>query len=497
MLKNTTQAIALALVNDLQATSPSWTDAARDHVTLRSEEWARQTQREILANNPFVSREQELAQFAGLVDQQAISKEEWRTAVQRFDELCRLSGRPFNPTFWEEQHIDQASTQKRGKKAKTESHQQARRAAGLLVDQWRETLDRAISAWELQEVTQRRAALRNELEAFLELMSALARQLDALGVGTGILVDLSKGQLSPQNIDQLKRWARYLANDEGIKALCDVLGKLRQLELSERIEQVNSVYVQDVWQPDPNSREEIIGVRLGRDLEQALPCELAMLGDPDTAVLFDLKYIESRLMCFDMRGLRLVGELHERVTEQHTTEADKLGPMIICVDTSGSMHGMPETIGKAMALYMAGHAREQKRDCYLINFSTSIETLDLSQKDGMQSLMRFLEMSFHGGTDMAPALRHAVGLMQQEKFAKADLLVISDFVAGRLPADVRDSIEKQRINGNRFHSLVIAEGFHLQEVRSLFDQEWVYDPYSSQISELVGFQRAVTGGSVQ
>lgn len=87
-----------------------------------------------------------------------------------------------------------------------------------------------------------------------------------------------------------------------------MLGKLRQLELSERIEQVKSVYVKDVWQPDPNSREEIIGVRLGRDLEQALPSELAMLGDPDTSVLFDLKYIESRLMCFDMRGLRLVGE---------------------------------------------------------------------------------------------------------------------------------------------------------------------------------------------
>lgn len=150
-----------------------------------------------------------------------------------------------------------------------------------------------------------------------------------------------------------------------------------------------------------------------------------------------------------------------------------------------------------MALYMAGHAREQKRDCYLINFSTSIQTLDLGKKDGMQSLMRFLEMSFHGGTDMAPALRHALGLMQQERFAKADLLVISDFVAGRLPADVRDSIEQQRLNGNRFHSLVIAEGFHLQDVRSLFDQEWVYDPYSSQISELVGFQRVVTGGSVR
>lgn len=279
--------------------------------------------------------------------------------------------------------------------------------------------------------------------------------------------------------------------------MCELLGKLRQIELSERVEQVNSVHVQDVWQPDPNSREEIIGIRLGRDLEHALPSELALLADSETSILFDIKYIESRLMCFDMRGLQLVGEQKEFVAEQHTSETDKMGPMVICVDTSGSMHGMPETIAKAVALFITTKAREQKRSCYLINFSTSIETLDLGFPSGFKSLISFLQMSFHGGTDATPALKHALDTMQREQYAKADLLLISDFVMGRLPAKIVDAIEAQRSNGNRFHSLVINEGFHALDVHSLFDQEWIYDPLSSQVTELIGFQKGLARSSFQ
>jgi uncharacterized protein with von Willebrand factor type A (vWA) domain len=70
--------------------------------------------------------------------------------------------------------------------------------------------------------------------------------------------------------------------------------------------------------------------------------------------------------------------------------------MILCIDTSGSMQGMPETIAKAVALFMASKAREKKRSCYLINFSTGLATLDLAGEWGMDTLMGFLGMSFHG-----------------------------------------------------------------------------------------------------
>lgn len=489
MTENSAKKASSTLLDELQVRFQPWIHVASEHVKFRSEEWAIRTQLEVAAGNPFASHEQVWEDFVTKLEHGVLTEDKWHCATQCFGELSQVTGKPFDKDFWHKQWSDETSGIKNLKKDKRESRPQFLNAAKLLGKQWRETLDKAISEWEMREIAKRRNALKDELENLLELIRTLSRQLEALGLDLGILIDLSQGQLSPQDIEQFKRWAQYLSNDAGMKALCDLLGKLRQIELSERIEQINTVHIQEVWQPDPNSREEIIGVRLGRDLEHTLPSELALLADSDTSVLFDMKYIESRLMCFDMRGLQLVGEQNKCVKEQRTSEKDKMGPMVICIDTSGSMHGMPETIAKAVALYMATKARAQKRACYLINFSTNIETLDLGLENGMKSLMHFLQMSFHGGTDVAPALKHALDTMQREQYAKADLLVISDFVMGHLPSKILDAIEVQRFNGNRFHSLVINGGFHAQDVRSLFDQEWIYDPYSSQITELLAFKK--------
>ncbi|ELM1174668.1 VWA domain-containing protein, partial [Pseudomonas aeruginosa] len=242
-----------------------------------------------------------------------------------------------------------------------------------------------------------------------------------------------------------------------------------------------------------NSREEIIGIRLGRDIEHMLPSELALLADPETSILFDLKYVESRLMCFDMQGIQRVQQHHQKEELRSVEEAAKQGPMVICVDTSGSMSGMPETVAKAVALFIAGKARQQKRACYLINFSTGIETLDLGDDFGMEALIKFLGMSFHGGTDAIPALDHALGVMKSEAYERADLLMISDFIMASLPEHLRQQIEQQRTHGNRFYSLVVGDCFMTQRLTSLFDHEWVYDPHSSQIHELIGFQRKLDG----
>lgn len=496
MTENSAKLAASTLLDELQVNFQPWIHVASEHVQFRSEEWAMRTQLEVAVGNPFASYEQVWEDFATKLEQGVLAENEWRDATRCFGELCQVTGKPFDKDFWHKQWSDETSGRKNLNKNKKDSRPHLQNAAELLGKQWRETLDRAISEWEIQEIAKRRNALRDELETLLELIRALSRQLEALGLDPGILLDLSQGQLSPQDIEQFKRWAQYLSNDAGVKALCDLLGKIRQIELSERIEKVNTVHIQDVWQPDPNSREEIIGVRLGRDLEHALPSELALLAEPDTSILFDMKYIESRLMCFDMSGLQLVGEQNECVTEQYTSETEKMGPMVICLDTSGSMHGMPETIAKAVALYMATKARTQKRACYLINFSTSIETLNLSLENGIESLIHFLQMSFHGGTDVAPALKHALDTMQREQYAKADLLMISDFVMDHLPPKLLHDIEAQRFNGNRFHSLVINEGFYASEVRTLFDQEWIYDPYSSQITELLAFEKRIALSSL-
>ena len=49
--------------------------------------------------------------------------------------------------------------------------------------------------------------------------------------------------------------------------------------------------------------------------------------------------------------------------------AAELGPIILCLDTSGSMRGAREVVAKALALECLRGAHRQSRPCYLYAFS--------------------------------------------------------------------------------------------------------------------------------
>jgi len=237
---------------------------------------------------------------------------------------------------------------------------------------------------------------------------------------------------------------------------------------------------------DTNSKEEIIGVHLARDIEHVLPQELALLADNEASILFDMKYVEGRLMCFDMEGFQQKELIIEEDILTKVDDKEKLGPIIICVDTSGSMQGSPETIAKAITLFMATRVIKQNRHCFLINFSTKIETLDLSGHMGISKVIGFLQRSFYGGTDMSPALNYALELMEKEEYEKADLLMISDFIMGTLSSSLKAKIENAKQNENKFYSLSIGNMFLNKKAKTIFDNEWVYNPNNHSVSSLEG-----------
>ena len=49
--------------------------------------------------------------------------------------------------------------------------------------------------------------------------------------------------------------------------------------------------------------------------------------------------------------------------------AGELGPIIVCLDTSGSMYGGREVVAKALVLECMRGARTQSRKCYVYAFS--------------------------------------------------------------------------------------------------------------------------------
>lgn len=461
-------------------------ESVQQYVADQIEAWEHATGSALNKEFPLLSHELKLADWQKRLQSSPPASLPAET-VDDYVAFSKVVGRPPNEQFWRRQFNKKAHQAGSLRKPADEIATSAR----LLLAEWRKQMDGARAEWELHELALRRARLMDELDKTLQSLKDLQKSLCELGLETGVLLDLSKSSLTPQLIEQFRRWALYLAEDKEIRALCDMLGKMRQIDLSETIERVTSTAPVHVDVQNINSREEIVGIRLGKDIEHVLPSELALLADPETALLFDLKYVESSLMCFDMEGLQRMHRHIETEEDRSIQDATKRGPMIICIDTSGSMNGIPETIAKAVALFLATKSREERRPCYLVNFSTNISTLDFSAGIGMEALLRFLRMSFHGGTDVAPALAHALEKMEEKAYANADLLVVSDFIMSELPEPCLKRIEDQRLLGNRFHSLVVSECYMLKGMKGVFDNEWVFDPRHGRIQELVSFQRGL------
>ena len=166
--------------------------------------------------------------------------------------------------------------------------------------------------------------------------------------------------------------------------------------------------------------------------------------------------------------------IHEEIS---VAKKEPKGPVIVCVDTSGSMSGTPENIAKTVTFALAKIAIEEERKCYVISFSTGIETLDMSDfasGDALAKLVQFLRMSFNGGTDASPALHHAVQMLQKNGYRNADVLMISDFVLGTLPDDLVEAITAEKENGTDFYSLVIGTSGNKGTIER-FNHNWVYD----------------------
>ena len=459
-------------------------DSVSRQITHELDSWKRHSRRSIEVEFPFVDDACKLLQF----DFSVHSTSNFKLGVHSYKFLCHKSNVTYN-SFWDNELA---------KYDASESHQPVstntndiKASFDLLLQEWTKLLEQLKSAWEIGQIQ----GLRNEfLKAMLQklaLLEELFYCIDSLGLEPGVFFDLSKGGMGLSEITKIKTWFEYLKNDEGVKALLALMGRVMQIKQSEKLEEVSQLVYQDVWVPDVNLSEEIVGIKFGRDLEHVLPSELSLMSDHETSILFDLKYVESSLMCFDMVGLQRESISEEEQVLQSIVEDEKKGPIVICVDTSGSMQGAPETIAKTISLLMILKAKNENRACYLINFSTRIETLDLSSEFTIERLMTFLQMSFYGGTDVAPAIQQGLSIMSADNYKSADMLIISDFIMSGLPTSFQRPIEALRESGNKFYSLVIGSCFMEHRLKTLFDHEWVYDPYDSSVKELVTFTSAI------
>lgn len=321
--------------------------------------------------------------------------------------------------------------------------------------------------------------LYEKIENFKKLEEVLQPFIDDLG--HGYLWDMSNAPFRNLGFDILQKYSSLLKNDKALHEFAELLGS--QSVTSQVVEKqiIEETVIKSEYHPKPAQCGNIVGFEYSNEISRVLPSETALLNDPDLEDLFYLKFAEKQLLSY--RYSQNVAFTYSE-TQQKEVEVSKskdmTGPIIICVDTSGSMQGTPEQTAKIATFALAKIAMRQLRKCFLISFSTGIETLDMSdfkKTNALETLVGFLNKSFNGGTDATPALSECLRQLKTENYKNADVLMISDFVMRSLPTNIVSSIETEKKNGTFFYSLVIGQSANNQTI-AYFNENINYNPYN-------------------
>lgn len=303
--------------------------------------------------------------------------------------------------------------------------------------------------------------------------------------------DLSKGILKHVGWSKVEEMNKLLKSLPQIAAIAKALGRAKtsdkEVALEERImAKVSRVREELQWIEAPHARTHTDGIHKSDDIPRMLPMEGSLYLHPVFRKLWKAKFIERSLACYQIKGIEKRRIFSEEWVEEEQVVRKKLerGPIIVCLDTSGSMHGVPETVAKAITLEAMRLAHAEGRDCLLYAFSgygdVTEHDLDLSP-DGIESLCAFLCMSFHGGTDISGPISAATRKLDGTKWRRADIIMVSDG-AFDVPSETQQILEEARKkHGLRVHGLLVSNCYHgsygLGSMRTLCDPVHVFQDW--------------------
>lgn len=276
------------------------------------------------------------------------------------------------------------------------------------------------------------------------------RQVERLLPGVGW--SMAPGVLEDQLLDGLEAMAKLAQRLPDLVRIADLLGRMESQarRAGEAL----------------GGSEEVAGVHLGGSIAEALPAELGLLGDDDVEDLFYQRLVEQRLLSLELVGAGLNG----------TSAADHKGPVILAIDTSGSMVGAPETLAKAFVLAVARRVVSQGRTAHLLLFGGPGETSEIRISRGSSAangIVEFLGRAFGAGTDFDTPLLRAVALLGERHLAKADVVVVTDGL-GYADPSVVEAVAVAKRDGVRFHAVVLG-AMSVDGVRPFADHLWSLD----------------------
>jgi uncharacterized protein with von Willebrand factor type A (vWA) domain len=421
--------------------------------------------------SPFEKENELLSSFKAI--EKTTFPDAWKTILPFIQKI--YADNELDGKFYEKEFVQSLKIKRKKVKAKA-SFQSVKEH---FTEKWEELLTKKQIAWELEIIERERKKFCEELYRKIEELKKLQKILEPFTSEVGRLWDMSKGDWQKTDFDILKRYAEILQKDKSINDLAEMLGRMRQAEREYEEEVFTNTVIKPEWKVEHSGKSDLVGIHESDDLSSLLPTEAALLADERTELIFYKKFAEKKLQTFDYHAKILSYKEEEFQDKRKREKEDKKGPFIICVDTSGSMQGIPETVAKTLAFAILKIAIRENRKCYLISFSTGINTLELSDMgNSLDKIIDFLSMSFYGGTDASPAMIESLRMLETKDYKKADVIVVSDFVMSSFSPTIQRQIANAKENKTKFHSLVIGDSQN-PRVSEEFDNNWFYDSTSS------------------
>ncbi|MEH8263203.1 VWA domain-containing protein [Aeromonas veronii] len=212
--------------------------------------------------------------------------------------------------------------------------------------------------------------------------------------------------------DDIEPLAKQLQQNRAIKELVHKMGRAYISEEKKKQARIPQA-----------SKSEVHGTHRSDDLARVLPTELLNLEDEALETLFYARFLERNLMTYELQGTTFTsGELLE-------LEQKRTGPVVACLDTSGSMNGTPLLKARALLLAVSAILQQERRSLHVLLFGDSGEVREfaMTEENNAAGLLHFLRQGFGGGTDFETPLKRACEIIGQDKgYEKADILMISD-----------------------------------------------------------------------
>ena len=235
---------------------------------------------------------------------------------------------------------------------------------------------------------------RDACEQATEEADKTNEMLAAFGYGTG------DGRPQYASPTQKKEAAKMIKGNYHLQRIAELAGRMRRIA-SEKQKQKTKHGV-----------DELADIKVGDDLARLIPAELGKLAHPLMKLDFQRKFLEKQLLQYELRG----------------REREGRGPLVVCVDESGSMRGERDIWAKAVVMALLQIAQQQKRKFALIHFSGTVSRIDrFESRVGPAELIDAVAHFTGGGTDFEAPLGDAAQIICDEKdYNKADIVFITD-----------------------------------------------------------------------